>query len=62
MKQFIDKIKNKKDLTIFKQLPDWSGLPGPGEITILLYFFFNISLDVIWSFRITSTLTFNEDK
>ena len=28
-----------KDFTILRQLPDWLGLPGPGEITILLYFF-----------------------
>jgi len=30
----------EKNLTIFKQLPDWFGLPGPGEITILSNFFF----------------------
>ena len=36
--------------------------PGPGEITILLYLFFKISLDVILSFLITSTFTFREDR
>ena len=36
--------------------------PGPGEITILSYFFFNISFDVILSLRTTSTSVFNEDK
>ena len=36
--------------------------PGPGEITIFLYFFFKISLAFILSFRITSTSVFNDDK
>ena len=36
-----------KAFTIFRQFPDWFGLPGPGEITILLYFLFDISLEVI---------------
>ena len=36
--------------------------PGPGEITILLYFFSIISFELIWSFLITSTFTFNEDR
>ena len=32
-------------LTIFKQFPAWLGLPGPGDITILLYFFLTISAE-----------------
>ena len=35
--------------------------PGPGEITILSYFFLMISLELILSFLTTSTLTFNEE-
>ena len=48
-----------KDFTIFKQLPAWLGFPGPGEITILLYFFLKISLLLILSFLITSTFFLN---
>ncbi len=36
--------------------------PGPGDITILLYFFLMISLSVISSFLNTSTFVFNDDK
>ena len=36
--------------------------PGPGEMTILSYFFFKISLDVILSFLITSTFAFKDDR
>ena len=36
--------------------------PGPGDITIFLYFFFIISLVFILSFLITSTSVFNDDK
>ena len=42
-------------LTMLRQLPAWLGFPGPGEITIFLYFFFNISYEFILSFLITST-------
>ncbi len=40
-------LKGRSAIKIFKQFPDWLGLPGPGEITILSYFFLIISLDVI---------------
>ena len=36
--------------------------PGPGEITILSYFLFIISFDVILSFLMTSTFVFKEDR
>ena len=39
-----------------KQIPASFGVQGPGDNTIPLYFFFNISLVVILSFLYTSIL------
>ena len=48
--------------TIFKQLPALLGVPGPGEMTIFVYFFFKIFFELILSFLTTSTLHFRDKR
>jgi len=45
-----DSLEYWISFTIFKQFPDWFGLPGPGEITILSNPFLIISGVLILSF------------